>query len=160
MIAALPCVLEGSESGAEQQSTDAEWENVWNSSGMVDARLVMEQYFATSAEVSQEEADEFWAELKAMSAAELKFWLARFDYERQGRAQIAANNDQLRRYKLGVAKVERSRRENVQELFRRSMNKSASLAQNRAEKSLNRTSRAHKDKRRYRGFRFGFWFRF
>lgn len=158
----------GADSGADElqvpttQATteDTERDRFWDSPSMVSARLFMDEYFATSVEVTPEEAEEFWAELEAMSAAELRFWLAKFSHERQGRARIAAANEKTRQYKLGVARAARRRRERINEEFNHSARQAARLAQTRAEKSFDRTSRYRpRHHSRYPAPQIFFWFR-
>ena len=144
---------------APTETEDAERDKVWDSPKMVDARLFMDEYFAVSAQATPEEAREFRAQLEAMSADELRAWLAKFLYERQGHAQLTAANDKTRQYKLAVAQAARRRRQDSNERFNRSVRQGAGLAQSRVEKSFARTSQHRRYNLSYGRRRIRFWFR-
>jgi hypothetical protein len=138
----------------------AERQQLWDSDQMVQARLYMEDYFAASAQVSEQEVQEFWNELDRMTAAELKIWLARFTRGRQQRARLRDASDQVREYRLAKAEEARARDRQINAQFNRLVRQGANLSQSRVEKGFARTSKTKNYPwypRRHRGF---FWFRF
>jgi hypothetical protein len=139
---------------------DAERQQFWDSSGMVEARLYMEDYFATAAQATEAEAEEFWNSLDAMTTAELKDWLARFAHQRRQRGRLLESSDQIRGYKLAEARVARARDEQINAQFNRLVRQGANLAQSRVEKGFARTSKQKRypfyprRRRFFLGFRF------
>jgi hypothetical protein len=139
---------------------DAERQQFWESDAMVEARLYMEDYYATSAQVTEAEAQEFWNYLDAMTTVELKAWLARFNHERRQRARLYASSSRIREYKLAEAKETRARDEQINAQFNRLVRQGANLSQSRVEKGFARTAKTKRYPwypRRQRSF---FWFRF
>ncbi len=139
---------------------DAERQQFWESSGMVEARLYMEDYFATAAQATEAEAEEFWNSLDSMTTMELKDWLARFAHQRRQRGRLLESSNQIRGYKLAEAKVARTRDEQINAQFNRLVRQGANLAQSRVEKGFARTSKQKRypfyprRRRFFLGFRF------
>ncbi len=122
--------------------------------------MYMEQYFATAAQTTAEDADAFWADLNAMSTSELKDWLDRFSYQRRRRAQLMDSSNQTRDYKLAEASEARRRDEQINAQFNRLVRQGASIAQARVEKGFARTSKQKRYPWYPRRRNFWFWGRF
>jgi hypothetical protein len=139
---------------------DAERQQFWESPDMVEARLYMEDYFATAAQATEAEADEFWNSLDGMTTAELKDWLSRFAHQRRQRGRLLESSDQIRGYKLAEARVARSRDEQINAQFNRLVRQGANLAQSRVEKGFARTSKQKRYPWYPRRNRLFLWYRF
>ena len=71
-------------------------DKIWNSQEMLEARAHLKTTFERSAKISQEQADKYMADLKAMSPDELKVWLINFQEQRARTIQQTARERQIR----------------------------------------------------------------
>lgn len=73
-----------SSAGAEM---DAEREKIWNSPEMLEARAHLELTFKRSAQITDEQAAQYMADLKAMTPEQMQTWLLQYQAQR---AQVQA----------------------------------------------------------------------
>ena len=84
------------QTGSAPSSEEAEREKIWNSADMLRARAWMEDYFRVSKKYTPEQADEYRAHFKAMTAKQMEIWLMKFDHDRQMAHQQAAFDQNTR----------------------------------------------------------------
>ena len=79
---------------------DAQREKIWNSPEMLEARAHVELTLKRSAQVTEEQAAQYMAELQAKSPEEMKIWLIQFQQRRAEIQRQETESSSLRRAEL------------------------------------------------------------
>lgn len=104
----LPASAQGTDATSPGLSTlstatemDAEREKIWNSPEMLEARARVELTLKRSAKVTDAQAAQYMAELKAKSPDQMKIWLIQQQELSAQRQQEESRAAQLRRQRIG-----------------------------------------------------------
>ncbi|TWU27283.1 hypothetical protein [Bythopirellula polymerisocia] len=98
-LAQSPGETEQAQSPSTAEYT-AEHDKIWNSKEMLEARAHLKTTFERSAKISQEQADKYMADLKAMSPDELQVWLINFQEQRASTLKQVERERQIRQQTL------------------------------------------------------------
>lgn len=79
---------------------EAEREKIWNSPEMLEARAHLELTFERSAQITKEQADQYLANLRAMSPDQMRIWLIQYQEQRAETRRQEAESASLRRAEL------------------------------------------------------------
>lgn len=117
---------------------DAQRKKVWNSPAMLRARAWLEDYFAASAKITPEEAQEYRDHLRAMSSVQMKLWLLKFDEEERSRKQTEVAAQAARRFTVGEDQAALQQQQIAADRYNREASNGAMIAQQRIESQQER----------------------